>query len=145
MIRPISQNDRDTFINFADMFYHSEAVDHCIPKEHHAKSFDVMMKSDTYMFAYMFELDSVPVGYALLSRTYSNEAGGMVLWIEEIFILPEYRGRGLGKEFFNFLNDISKDYCRFRLEITPSNVNAKRLYSNMEFQSLDYLQMVKDL
>ena len=144
MIRPINNNDRDTFIKFADMFYHSEAVDHCIPIEHHAQSFDVMMQSNTYMFAYMFQVDNTSVGYALLSKTYSNEAGGLVLWIEEIFILPEYRGRGLGKEFFNFIDTISKDYTRLRLEISPCNDRAKKLYSSMGFQPLDYLQMVND-
>lgn len=145
MIRPICEHDKDTFISFADKFYHSQAVDHTIPVEHHAKTFNTLMQSNTYALAYMFEYNNITVGYSLLSKTYSNEAGGMVLWIEEIFILEEYRNKGLTKDFFKFLKEISKDYARIRLEVTPSNVKAKRLYSNMGFETLEYLQMVKDL
>lgn len=145
IIRPINSNDKDTFISMADKFYHSSAVDHAIPLEHHEKTFNELMKSNIYALAYMFDMDNQTVGYALLSKTYSNEAGGMVLWLEELYILEEYRGKGLAREFFKFLEEISKDYSRIRLELTPSNINAKRLYSNVGFESLEYLQMIKDL
>lgn len=146
MIRPININDRDTFIRFADMFYHTDAVSHAIPIEHHKNSFDFMLQGSDYMFAYMLQLDDdTSVGYALLSKMYSNEAGGFVLWLEEFFILPEYRGRGLGTEFLNFFKAISKDYARVRLELEPDNVRAKRLYSAMGFTPLEYSQMIIDI
>lgn len=145
IIRPINANDKDTFISMADKFYHSSAVDHAIPLKHHEKTFNELMKSNIYALAYMFDMDNQTVGYALLSKTYSNEAGGMVLWLEELYILEEHRGKGLAREFFKFLEEISKDYSRIRLELTPSNINAKRLYSNVGFESLEYLQMIKDL
>lgn len=146
IIRPINSNDRDTFISFADKFYHSSAVDHDIPIEHHEKTFYELMKSNPYIFAYMVEYDNKSVGYALFMQTYSNEAGGMVLWLDELFILEEYRGRGLGKEVFNFINqELSKDYARIRLELTPSNNGARKLYQSMGFEPLEYNQMVKDV
>lgn len=146
IIRPINSNDRDTFISMADKFYHSSAVDHAIPIEHHEKTFNELMKSNPYIFAYMIEYHNKTVGYALFMQTYSNEAGGMLLWLDELFILEEYRGRGLGKEVFNFINkELSKNYARIRLELTPSNDGAKKLYQSMGFQPLEYNQMFKDL
>ncbi len=146
MIRPININDRDIFIKFADMFYHTDAVSHTIPIEHHENSFDFMLQDNDYMFAYMLQLDDdTPVGYALLSKSYSNEAGGFVLWLEEFFILPEYRGRGLGTQFLDFLKVLSKDYARVRLELEPDNVKAKKLYSTIGFTPLEYSQMIIDI
>ena len=48
-------------------------------------------------------------------------------------------------EFFAFLeNRFGEKLARMRLEITDSNVNAKRLYKRLGFEELDYRQMVKE-
>ena len=31
------------------------------------------------------------VGYLLTAKTYSREAGGLVLWLEEMYMRPAYR------------------------------------------------------
>ena len=143
--RPINQNDKSDFIKFADEFYHSSAVDHTIPKSHHENTFCELMKSNTYALAYIIEYNQKSVGYALLSKTYSNEAGGIVIWIEELFILSEYRGLGLGKYALNCIGSLFNDVKRFRLEITPTNEKAKKLYQLEGFEILDYRQMFKDI
>lgn len=80
----------------------------------------------------------------VLAKTYSHECGGMVLWIEEIYIAPEFRGNGLGKEFFDYLETEYKSVSRFRLELEPGNEKAERLYRRLGFEPLDYRQMVKE-
>ncbi|PLS69748.1 MAG: hypothetical protein CV045_00075 [Cyanobacteria bacterium M5B4] len=40
-----------------------------------------------------------PIGMALYSRTYSSFATAPGIFLEELFVLPEYRGYGLGKSF----------------------------------------------
>ena len=85
-------------------------------------------------------------GYAILVKGFSTEAGGRSLWLEELYVMPEYQGRGLGKEFFQFLFDAyGKDVCRFRLEVEADNQRAIQLYRKLGFQALPYVQMVKDL
>ena len=37
-----------------------------------------------------------PVGYALIFETYSSFLARPSLYLEDIFVLPEYRGRGIG-------------------------------------------------
>ena len=72
--------------------------------------------------------------------------GGKVAWVEEIFINPEYRGQGLGKEFFNFIKKEIEPHCtRIRLEVEEDNIKAKKLYSSLGFEILPYQQMVKEL
>lgn len=73
---------------------------------------------------------------------FSNEAGGKTLWIEEIYVLEEYRLKGLGKEFFNFIQTtLEFPIVRLRLEVESDNERTIRLYENMGFEKLEYDQM----
>jgi ribosomal protein S18 acetylase RimI-like enzyme len=146
MIRQITKSDRNTFLIFAKAFYSSSAVAHTIPQSHHLKTFEQLMESDTYAQCYMIEQLGKPVGYALTAKTFSQEAGGMVVWIEELFILPQYRDKGLATEFFTFLKqNVEPHVARLRLEVSPDNADALRLYERLGFEELPYKQMVKEI
>ena len=67
----------------------------------------------------------------------------MVIWVEELFMRSQYRGKGLGNEFFDFLYR-ERPAARYRLEIEPENVRAAALYERKGFCSLGYGQMVND-
>lgn len=143
MIRKITVSDRETFLAFAKAFYASDAVLHPVPQAYHEATFDEMMRSEDYAIGYIFELDNKPVGYALLAKTFSQEAGGFVLWIEELYILPEYRSRGLGRAFLNMLReDPGPGVKRLRLEVEAENRRARRLYEALGFSPLEYLQYI---
>ena len=60
------------------------------------------MKGSPYIQGYFILNEGVPVGYALVCPTYSNEAGGMLITLDELFILPAFRGRGLGSGFMRY-------------------------------------------
>ena len=141
MIRKINKTDKDFYINSVKAFYNSDAVLHRIPEENIYRTFNELMNSETYAQCYIFEKDEKRAGYALLAKTFSQEAGGEVLWIDEIFILPEFRCKGLGSEFFVFLKENSKA-ARLRLEFCPNNEKAIEIYKRQGFQPLRYGQMI---
>ncbi len=143
MFREIRESDREIYKYYADIFYHTDAVNAPVPKENYDRTFDELMRSDTYLKCYIFECDDTPCGFALLSKTFSQEAGGVSVTIEEIYIDDKYRGRGLATEFFTYLKSIP-DIMRLRLEVEDYNIGAKRLYERMGFELLPYLQMVID-
>ena len=99
--RKIRPEDREDYIAMADAFYHTDGVIRPIPRTHLEAGFEELMRSEQYAVAYMCELDGETVGYALLAKTFSQEAGGIVLWVEELFIKDAYRDKGLGKAFFD--------------------------------------------
>lgn len=142
MIREINQNDHDIFIEMVNQFYHSPAVLHHISSVHAENTFIELMNQSPYVKGYLFELEGNIAGYGLLAITYSNEAGGLVVWIDEILILEAYRGKGLGTEFFAFVQQQFPQAKRFRLEVTKENTRATKLYQSLKYESLDYLQMV---
>lgn len=144
MIRKITPADREIYLRMAHDFYHSEAVLHPVPDEYFVRAFDEMMRSDAYLLGLIFEQDGKTAGYALLVKCWSQEAGGPAVWIDEIYVLSEFRGQGLGKAFFKELKKIAPA-ARYRLEIEPDNARAERLYRSVGFDVLGYKQLVMDL
>ncbi len=144
MIRPITKEDRDVYVSLADLFYHSEAVEHPVPPAYYERTFEELMRSEDYLEGFLFEVDREPAGYVLLAKTFSQEAGGMVWWIEELFLLPKFRGNGLGQQFFKWLEERRpQEVKRLRLEVERDNLGAKRLYGRQGYEALPYEQMIK--
>ena len=146
MIRKMTESDRDLYIEMAEEFYHSDAVLHPIPRAHFEKTAEEALKSGTYAEIYLLEYEGKTAGYGLTARTFSQEAGGQVLWIEELYIREAFRSRGLGSEFFAY---VEKKYegraARFRLEVEEDNVRAVSLYKRLGYETLDYVQMIKEI
>ena len=140
--RKINPDDRAEFLAMSREFYESDAVLHSIPEEFHERSFEELMRSDVYLECYIMETDGKAVGYALLTKTFSREAGGLNIWVDELYLRPEYRGLGAGSAFFAFLEQ-THPAARYRLETEPENERAQSLYRRMGYRDLPYLQMIK--
>ncbi|MBQ0098679.1 MAG: GNAT family N-acetyltransferase [Oscillospiraceae bacterium] len=143
MFRKITKEDKDLYMKYVDIFYNSDVVNAPVPKENYEATFNEILKSDTYLSCYIFECENTPCGFCLLSKTFSQEAGGYSVTFEEIYIEPEYRGRGLSTEFFEYCKK-NIDAARFRIEVEAENEGAMRLYKRMGFELLPYYQMVID-
>ena len=145
MIRPIEAKDRTVYLSMARKFYDSDAVLSPVPTENFEKTFDLLLKGTPFADAFVFEENETVVGYALLARTWSQEAGGETLWIEEIYLEPDARGKGYGSAFFRFLEEkYAPEAKRFRLEVEKENEGAVSLYQRMGFAFFPYDQMKKD-
>lgn len=145
MVRELRQEDRELYLKMAHDFYHSPAVVHPVPDSYIEKTFEECISSGTYGQIYMLESEGSPAGYGLIAKTFSQEAGGYVYWLEELYILEEYRSKGLGSEFFQYLEGHrDAGVTRFRLEVEEDNTRAKALYERLGYKNLDYHQMVKD-
>ena len=143
MFREMTPGDRALYYKYVDAFYHSDAVEAPVPRENYDATFAELTRSSDYVKCYIFEDGGEPCGFALLSKTFSQEAGGVSVTIEEIFIDEAHRGRGLATEFFEWLKS-KKGIARLRIEVEDDNEGAKRLYERMGFELLPYLQMVID-
>lgn len=146
MIRKFVPEDREDYIRFSTEFYNSSAVDKPVPKEHFEQGFDEMMRSDVYVQGYMLVCDGNNVGYCVTMKTYSVEAGGITIWIDELFVLEEYRSKGLGRELFKYIEENGdKKLRRIRLEVELENGRAISLYKKMGFEPVPYDGMWKTI
>ncbi|HBM93529.1 GNAT family N-acetyltransferase [Ruminococcus sp.] len=146
MIRKFVPEDREDYIRFSTEFYNSSAVDKPVPREHFEQGFDEMMRSDVYVQGYMLVFDGNNVGYCVTMKTYSVEAGGITIWIDELFVLEEYRSKGLGRELFKYIEENGdKKPRRIRLEVELENGRAISLYKKMGFEPAPYDGMWKTI
>lgn len=146
MIRKFVPEDREDYIRFSTEFYNSSAVDKPVPGEHFEQGFDEMMRSDVYVQGYMLVCDGNNVGYCVTMKTYSVEAGGITIWIDELFVLEEYRSKGLGRELFKYIEENGdKKLRRIRLEVELENGRAISLYKKMGFEPAPYDGMWKTI
>ncbi len=146
MIRKFVPEDREDYIRFSTEFYNSSAVDKPVPREHFEQGFDEMMRSDVYVQGYMLVCDGNNVGYCVTMKTYSVEAGGITIWIDELFVLEEYRSKGLGRELFKYIEENGdKKLRRIRLEVELENGRAISLYKKLGFEPAPYDGMWKTI
>lgn len=84
---------------------------------------------------YMLRLDGAVVGYFVLALGYSPENGGMDAFIDDIYLIPAVRGRGLGR----IAIECAMAAARARgvrvmmLEVEKHNDRAYRLYAGLGF------------
>ncbi len=74
-----------------------------------------------------------PVGYALLLQTYSTFLAQPSLYLEDVFVLPEYRKRGIGKALLRLGVRTAFERGCGRMEWTclDWNTNAQAQYERM--------------
>jgi GNAT superfamily N-acetyltransferase len=78
------------------------------------------------------------VGYALLIGFWSNERGGVVCEVDELFVAPAARGRGIGTALFAALERGelgAASAVSIELGVTPGNEGARRLYERLGFKA----------
>ena len=75
-----------------------------------------------------------PVGYVVLTLGFSIEAGGCEGCVDELFVAPEVRGRGVGRRVLELLEDEARrlGVRRLFLEVEHGN-RASALYRRAGF------------
>jgi GNAT superfamily N-acetyltransferase len=72
------------------------------------------------------------VGYAILLETYSSFLARPTLYLEDVFVLPEFRNRGIGSAFLRHCVALAHERGCGRMEWTclDWNTRAQRVYED---------------
>jgi GNAT superfamily N-acetyltransferase len=74
--------------------------------------------------AVIAEKQATPVGFALFFYNFSSFAGHPGIYIEDLYVKPEMRGKGLGRALFAFLAKLALEQNCERLEWAVLKWNA---------------------
>ena len=79
------------------------------------------------------EWDSVPAGFAFFFFNYSTWLGKPGLYLEDLFVLPEMRGKGIGKALLQRLAQIAvEENCYgLRWQVLEWNEPALKFYETL--------------
>ncbi len=82
----------------------------------------------------LFDFLKKTVGYALLINYWSNEYGGVICHIDEIYVNKKVRGKGIATSFVRYLQQQKDQYVGLELEVMPANNRALQLYHKLGFK-----------
>lgn len=78
-------------------------------------------------------VDGVPAGFVVYFENFSTFLGRPGLYLEDLFVLPEFRGRGLGKAFLQYLagEAVRRGCGRFEWAVLDWNQPAIEFYRKL--------------
>lgn len=141
-IKPITNSEYKEVLEMMKVFYASDAVFTNGSEEIFKCDIETCLNNSPYLEGYIFQQNTEITGYGMIAKSFSTEFGQPCIWIEDLYIKPNFRGLGIGKQFIEF---VEKKYsnCLLRLEVEPENIKAVRLYKKCGFKNLPYFEMKK--
>jgi GNAT superfamily N-acetyltransferase len=103
------------------------------------------LAAESLGIACLVQQEDEVLGYVILTLGYSLEYRGRDAFIDEFYIRPTHRGKGIGTQLLAFAGDA----CRalgvrsLHLEVDFENVDAQRLYHRVGYQRHNRFLMTK--
>lgn len=89
--------------------------------------------SRVYAEAIVVEIEQKLIGFALFFPNYSTFLTKPGIYLEDLFVLPEYRRQGIGKAMLSYLGKLAleRDAGRLEWSVLDWNESAIAFYQNM--------------
>lgn len=141
-ITTMTEADRDDVCKMMRDFYNSPLVLSNGSEEIFNSDIDNCINGCPYLEGYMFKDGQTVQGYAMIAKSFSTEFGKTCIWIEDIYIKSEYRGIGIGGQFFELIEKKYPDSI-FRLEVEEENEKAIKMYEKCGYEIIPYMEMIR--
>ncbi|MCI5856245.1 MAG: GNAT family N-acetyltransferase [Agathobacter sp.] len=145
LIRKMKQNDAAEVYEMMRVFYDSPAVFHTSSDTVLKKDIEDCIGDTPFVEGFVFEEDGILLGYAMTAPSYTTEYGGPCIWLEDLYIKPEYRHMGLGTKLFAYLEQQYPDAVRFKLEVEQENEHAIAVYKKNGYGISPYFEMTREM
>ena len=139
-ILPMTEDHRETVLSMMRAFYASPAVFTNGSDEIFGADIDACVSGSPYLEGFLFETDGIPAGYSMIAKSFATEYGCPCIWIEDIYLKPEYRNMGIASMFFDYLETRFPGHL-FRLEVEDDNLHAIHTYRKNGFTEWPYKEM----
>ena len=90
---------------------------------------------------FVAEADGQPVGQLLITREWSDWRNGDFWWIQSVYVMEPFRGRGIFRALFEHVHALAKachDVCGLRLYVEANNSRAQEAYCRLGLTKTDY-------
>lgn len=117
-------------------------------EEHRRDALSPLLRGEPYGAIYLIGPARAPVGYVIITFGWSVEFGGLDAFIDELYIRPGVRGRGMGTDVLTALpNALSQAGVQaVHLEVDRADDKAQRFYMRAGFDRRDrYMLMSRRL
>ena len=143
-IRKMTESDRKAVVDMMRTFYHSPAVFTNGSEEIYQNDVTACVGDNPYAQGFVFENEKEIVGYGMIAKSFSTEFGKPCIWIEDLYLKEEYRGKGMGSQFFSYL-ETKYPNTIMRIEVEEENARAIAVYKKNGYAILPYMEMKKEI
>jgi GNAT superfamily N-acetyltransferase len=137
LIRKIKRGDKKTFLSLIDALADYEKLNRPSPSARRRLIRDGFGKKRRFD-GYLAFINKQAVGYSIIFETYSSFLALPTLYLEDIFILPEFRSMGIGRTLFKYcLAESKKRGCgRMEWVVLDWNKPAVKFYDKIGAEHL---------
>lgn len=134
-IRPATRADIDRLLDLQQQYWQFEQIDH-FDRQNNRRLLESFLDTPDHGLILVVEtLPMLPQGYLIACFQFSFEYGGVCATLDELFIEPALRSRGIGTALLDRLAaDVRAQGCiSIDLEVAPGNARAIGLYTRHGF------------
>ena len=141
-IRKAARSQLGMLIGFVKAFHELENIQ--IAEDQMTAAVEALMTRRELGAIWVIYENNSAVGYIAICKGFSIEFGGYDGFIDEFYIAPDFRGKGLGTAVLELIRHEAgaMGVQALHLEVAKTNHRAKRLYERLGFIPRDrYLLM----
>lgn len=134
-IRRFQDSDEPVLQRMVKQFYLEDAADEPMNEEKVRRTISAL--GDDSIAGAILMVEGAPgiLGYAIVIHYWSNEYGGWLAFLDELFIDQTYRGLGLGSHLIQHITqEYGEQIIGTGLEVLPHNTRALQLYLRLGFE-----------
>lgn len=138
--------DIESIVQFqADMAMESEGC--VLDKEKVTKGVTSAILDDSKGDYWVAKFEKRPIGSLMLTREWSDWNNEWYWWIQSVYVIPEFRRKGVYKAMYKKVKDAAKanNVSQIRLYVDKTNVSAQKVYQNLGMQESHYLMFEENL
>ena len=85
--------------------------------------------------------NDTPIGSLMLTREWSDWNNQWYWWIQSVYVIPEYRKKGVYKAMYATLKDMAREngVSQIRLYADRTNLSAQQVYQRLGMRESHYL------
>jgi GNAT superfamily N-acetyltransferase len=137
MWRPATPEDREDIVSMCLALHREDPGIASVEPAQVRETLSVFERDRTRGRAVVAEVSGRIAGYALLVPYWSNEQGGEICEVDELYVRAERRGEGLGSALFEAIDGGSFGaFVGVALGVSPANARARRLYERLGFRAV---------
>jgi GNAT superfamily N-acetyltransferase len=145
VIRPATVADHEVVMNLLRAQLYEHAIEIQTPEL--AAAIAGVLERPARGTLWLATLQEIPIGVAYLSFTWTLEHGGKTAWLEELYVVPTHRGKGIGRALHTAVCDhaAAQGCAAVDLEVDAAHQRAAHLYAREGFHRLDRTRWVRVL
>ena len=132
-----TRTDIETLLPLMQAYYQEDRLE--VSSEHTKRALEQFFSSQDQGRIWILQCRGGQAGYLALTWSYSFEYGGRVAEVDELYVAPQFRNRGLAQAALSFAETTCRalEIKALSLEALPKNEGARRLYLRFGFHKVE--------